>query len=438
MTVYSQSIPLMPISGGTVIQSARYGSSVMLTPTRQVVVFIQSNPARRVMMIVDNPNGFNSTTAPSVYNNVYNDGYMMTNAGSVKMVRLNDSAFMIASNSGNGSSWFCEVFTVQGQVVSFKTSNTFVIGDQGIGWENPLAFSAVQQSIAFIPLGDNTVLVNQVSYENYTSGFGGTVTENITNHQLYYNGTTLTQIQTSRIWGFLVTNWGSNNNANWVSFDVYHLKIPGSNSVMQVFRGVNSRTVKTDPTGYKLCYFRPINPAGAGQPWTYGSFRAAPDNFDVAMLDSNTYVVSDWASTYYVSANETARQPSYYQTAGNQRPVLGGGVYATGENAGDAFASTPFVLPINTNYHVVIDRRHFTNPAVNPFQMKVVRREDSNMMQASPASTGPYGFTVNVPKIQTYWDKPRPFLIGNDIFWSGVIEANFAYNVIKQPNLPSS
>lgn len=437
MTVFSQSIPLTPISGGTVNPSSRYGSMVMLTPTRMVVVYLQTNPARRVMMIVDNPNGFNSASAPSVYNNVYSDGYMMTNAGSVKMVRLNDSTFMIASNANNGSTWFCEVFTVQGQVVSFKTSANFTYGNLNISWDNPLAFAAAQQSIAFIPLGDNTVLINQSCFENYTSGFGGTITENLSNHQLYWNGTTLTEIYNARTWGYLVTNWGRNNDANWVTFDVYHRKIPGSNAVLQVFRGVNSQTPKSDPTGYKLCFVRQINPPTTGNVWTFGAFRAVPDNFDVAMADPSTFVLSDFASTYYISNSENISAPSFYQTGNKAAPAKGGGFYATGSNAGDAAISTPFVLPFNTTYHAVIDRRYFTSPSTAPFRMKIVRREDSNMVAPSPASTGPYGFTVAVPAISTYWDKPRPTLIGNDIFWCGIQGNNFAYAVIKQPSLPN-
>lgn len=445
MTIVSHSIPFVPANGGTLASNTgKTCSAVRLTPTRMVVVYHQTGPARRVFTILDNPNGFNSSQAPTVYNAVYSDTSVMTSAGSVKMVRLSNDTFLLAWNNNNGTVWLLHVFKVTQNTISLVYNTSMTLGQYDNGNDYPLAFGPAQQSIAFIPLGDNVVLINNTVSSLWT-GNPSHNTQDFFNIQIRWDGSTLVQMQNTKNWDAQQgqpLGWGYIQSYvtqiyPWLTMDVYYINRPGTDKVYQVFRGVPSRTPKTDAVGYQRCYFRSINkPALTTQPWTFGSFKYLPDNYDLAFSGSDYQVLSDWRSSYYLTDAEAGGLPENYLSGASRVPTRGGGVH-TEINPGDAAASTPFVLAFDTNYHTVIDRRHFVNPD-NPFQMKIVRRVDTGTTESSPASTGSYGFIVDVPKISVFWDKPRPFLIDNDIVWFGVTTDNkFAYNVIKQPPLPN-
>lgn len=442
MTVVNKTVPLAAVSGGTISLTRRYCSAVQLTPTRMVVAYNQTNPARRVFSIVDSPGGFKSVDNPTVQNAVYNDGDIMTTAGSVKMVRLSDSAFLLAWNPNNSNSWTMQVFTVSGNVITWAYTTTKQYGNYGSGYDNALAFGPAQQSIAFIPLGDNVVLINQTA-AGYYSGYPSYTTQDIRSTQLKWTGSSFTTLDENYTFGtinYSALGWGYNVYSDirnpWLTLDVYYVTRPGTDKVYQVFRGVPSTTPKTDATGYQRCYYRTLTkPANANNPWIYGSFKSLPDNFDLAFADNQIQVLSNMTMSYFLSDAEAGGNPTNYQKGNVILPARGGGYHSN--NVGADALATPFTMVFDSNYHAVLDRRHFVDPT-QPLKMKVIRREDSNIIRTSPASTGDFGFTVNVSQVGTFWDKPRPMMIGGDIVWFGVSGNNFAYNIIKQPPLPTN
>lgn len=437
MTIVTSSFTLTPYNGGTVVNSPASISWCQLSPTRMVAMFYQTAPNGRRFVIIDNPDGLNSTTPPSVNPITYWEANYQT--GMVRLERLNSNTFLVMTPASNSNalnpSYNMEVFSITGTTVTKEATSTWTQP----GWNanrryvtpwyqswylHAQCFTAANTADNCIMLGHGDVFpFENSSYRgnfDYAQAFGLS--------KAIWNPTTKVLTVTRYYQAAIARAWGGGYDpyVSWTSTVVEYQPMSWyvNQSVGGITFGVRMRTVG-NPTS------RRSSLATNGSVWapvsnnTVTAIRNGNQFYEYGMMSNNRVVFSDYNSAYYFDPN----------MANNQ-----GGASFPVDAAGDMSIAMPFVLGLDANHHAVIDSRHFAAPTTSPFRMKVIRREDSNMVFPSPASNTDYGFTVNVPAVRVANDKPNPVVISSgDIMWAGLEQnsSKFQYVILKQPPLPN-
>lgn len=431
MTVVNQTISLQPFNGGIISALDSNLIWCKLSDTRMVVSYVQTGPFARRFVIIDNPSGLNSSDAPSVFNGLAATGDTVASTYAnctFRMDRLNATTFMIMYRESGSYAFNIDVFTVSGTTItkawtgSFSTPNFF---------QYPVS-SRYQQSVTTVMNDDNQGWIFYPSlFQDSTGGWSNYTfyRTNIQTTKMVWNPTTkvlsftnsyiIYQAMDTQYGGGYYISYDSSGINTFYRPDFYNVPVPGTTDVAVGWRMIgvlNGATARGSST-LSQWFVRASTSAVSG-------YTQLPNAVDFTMLSTGRRVNANWkAATYYGD-------------------VTGSAFYDSGTPTADDATTFPYVLSLAPDYHAVVDSRHFMDPS-KPFQMKIVRRVDSNIIETSAGSVGKqYGFTVNIPvKIRCSWDKNRPFIQGGDIMWCGAVMGQtnqFAYNVLKQPSLPSS
>lgn len=431
MTVVNQTITLQPYNGGTVSALENNMVWCKLSDTRMVVAYVQTTPFARRFAIIDNPSGISSADAPSVFNNIGATGDTVPARyanSALRMERINATTFMVGWTESGSYAVNMDVFTVSGTTItrawtgSFSTPNYF---------QYPV-LTRFQQSICTANTVDNTVWMFYPSlYQDSTGGWSNYTfyKTNIQTTKMIWDPTAkvlsfpnsyiIYQAMDTQYGGGYYISYDSSGINTFYRPDFYTVPIPGSTDVAVGWRmiGVLNGATSRGSSTLSQWFVRASTASISG-------YSQLPNTVDFTMLSGGRRVNASWkAATYYGD-------------------VTGSAFYDSGTPTVDDGTTFPFVLGLAPDYHAVVDSRHFMDPT-KPFQIKIARRADSNIIETNPASQGKqYGVTVNIPvKIRCSWDKNRPFVQAGDIMWCGAVVGQtdqFAYNILKQPSLPSS
>lgn len=435
MTIINNKVVLAPYNGGTVNSSLQSMSWCQMSPTRVVVVYHQSNPTGRRFTIIDNSTGLSSGDAPSITNGAYYDTLTFNTSGTVRVDRINGNTFAVVTTSTYAPSnlqYNIDVYTITGTSITKVYSTTLAQGqnrtsNQGVLYQYWTAF---QQPMVTYNVADNTLdfaysggkLLTNPYYSFGTDSYQTLLVSRFTWNPTNNTGSFSTVTNSNYT---IPSNYGGGIDG-YVSFGPNNPFSPISLYVNQSRGGitVGFRVLSSSFPSNRSANIRSgahfIQKAGVSMG---NQFRIDP-YYETGLMSSNRQTLADFKSAYYYDANGLANQ------GGTTFPITG---------TQDMTASMPFVLGLDDNYHAVIDSRYFVDPT-KPYQMKIVRREDSNIVLPSPSSTGTYGFTVNVPQVTVFWDKPRPVVISTgDIMWGGVKLGTTEFNlvILKQPPLPN-
>lgn len=448
MTIINQTIPLQATGGGSVSLTQQNAAWVKMNDQRLVVMYPQTNPRGRRFMIVDNPDGLNSATAPTITNGINANGDADTNVAGTdffaslfyRLVRINAQTFAIVwKNSNAFNNVQFELFSILGTTITKISTTSY----QTYGWRdtsifggdfntNLMMYSTDGFRLNQTPFGVANIAENRLAisfykegrylatgndYVHYQSIICCTGTFNTTNNSFTWDtafyGTPANQATTRTYASQTIYEY---SRQIWHSPDFYEITPADSTYQYLAYRLLDrNATLTTRASGV-------INQQHTN---TFNTVWQTQDKSQDTCYQARTRNVrAGWNSAYF------------YDPSGVRND--GGAIYTPPVSPAGDDTLSPYVLPINNDWFIVMDSRHFYNPAT-PITMKVICREDFNIMSPSTASQTQYGFTVNPPvKIQMFTGTQRPFMVGQDIMWCGKLTGDtnkFSYNVIKQPPL---
>lgn len=443
MTVISTPIQLKLSTGAANSVANPNVNACQLTPNRMVIYSTES-PYKRMLTIVDNPNGLSSSTAPTVTYNAYMDSAAAPSSGqSIKMERLSNDTFMIMSpgNSAYGSFvytlWTIDVFKVTDTTITKVSTTT----------DKNLTFQArcdtkFNQNLHLAPFQDNEVLIayQLFSFSNPYYPYGQNTTwsskrgvwnpaQNTWTWDAPKSGPSITYSDVLQSWGQEGVDFPKTDIQR---IDIWSVKNPSGG---RLFQGKTSNTLNygTDAyyqynSSYKRNDYRAVFMASATDNWANQIIQSPTDVTTMFTHADSPIAYTDWKFYTFTGARPTLSQLDR-ESQVNTR---------TGPTNG---YGNIHVLPVDRDFFIIIHRQFFiaNNTSAAPFTMKVIRRTDSAMIDQNPASVGKeVGFTVSVPWSDILWDKSRPWLNeNNDICWWGVDPSGkFLITTIKQPSLP--
>lgn len=421
MAVISRSIPAIPYQGGNLAVTQPGSCAVQLTPTRMVWTYSQTNPNWRYFVIVDTPEGWATGGTPVVTVSRMQDqkSYKGFN---LQMARLNDNAFIVfdAVNQGSAGSFSWEVFEITSEnvftrtatnldpydnIITSPTNMTLTLGRTDVGftttgakWNNtttvvPLADNLI--GMWFIDSGNGVRSITG-SYNTTTKAFTlGPISGNYST--LGYNGAV--ELMWRAIPGSTkkaITIRSMNTSGSWVNTN----------------NSIHTQVVVQNTDGSIYANY----PAYIGLPAILGNSVTSITQ-DQIMLSENRMARVNWNWAYY------------HGISGSTVTNDGFGLFSStvSNNAMHALAMDP-------NYMMLMDRSHFNSASSGPIKIKIIRREDANMVAQSPGSAvSATGFEVTAPWIDTWRNDSRPRMLPNgDIFWWGLDASGaLSWNIMK-------
>lgn len=440
MTVISTPIQLKLSTGAVNTVSNPNVNACQLTPNRMVIYSTES-PYKRMLTIVDNPNGLSSSTAPTVTYNAYMDSNSAPTSGqSVKMERLSDDTFMIMS-PGNKAKftltlWIIDVFKVSGTTITKVSTTT----DQNFTFQSRCD-SKFNQNLHVAPFQDNEILVayQRLDFSNTYYPYG---------LRMYWacRRGVWNPSQSTWSWdnykvgniipiGDLPQSWGQEGidfpTTDIQYIDIWSTKNPSGGRLFQAKTSNLSNYGTVANYNYQGTWqrndYRGVFMANASDTWTNTTIQATGDLTTMFTHGDSSIAYTDW-KYHTFTGSRSGLSLLNGETQINTRNSAGG-------------QGNLHVLPIDRDFYIMINRQFFiaNNTTAAPFTMKVVRRTDSTLLDQNPASVGKaVGFKVTVPWSDILWDKTRPWLNeNNDICWWGVDPSGkFVITTIKQPSLP--
>lgn len=413
MAVTTRTIPATPYAGGTLqfdFTNMVYTSACILTSTRMVWTYYQTNPNWRFFHIIDTPGGWAtpgatpSVTTAQMVDTVALKGY------NLQMCRLNDNAFLIMDYDANASSsstvaWNWWVGEIDG-------SNNIAIVSSGtwLGNQGPAAYAAAVKSRGvasshLASISDNVALIH---------GCASNATQYWVSFVINYNTTTKALTFTNR------ADYGNGGTGLLSSYGEFYAKtIPGSSRIALFAASKSSTSVPFANTQQDSLILNTD-----GSKFAIMSYQTALDS--AFMSETRKVFATNFNQYNYFSADGSTSQGSGQIT--------------------NTSSSNPMILgAIDSNYFAALDRSHWSTvtptstviPATGSINVKVMRREDSNFTTQSAASAATAtGFTITgVPYIEPFWNHRPKMLPTGDWFWWGLDKNfNLAWNVLKNPS----
>lgn len=407
--VITRSIPAIPYQGGTLRTAQPYSAAVRLSATRMVWTYSQTGPDWRFFVIVDTPEGWANGGTPVVTVSRMQD-QKSYRGNSLHMARLNDNAFVVFdAQSASGTAWSYEVFEINADNVFTRTASNLDAYDtitttvnlahtQGNVGTTGAKFNNVMTVMTMV---DNTLLIP------FFSGTGA-----------YYS--TMVYNPTTKVVTFPVSGNGLGSVGYTGTQEVYSRLIPGSTKRSVTFRTTNiANTWSGTSTSFMTVIFNADNTI-------FGTFNSAtnalgnpavnPATDSVALSDTRVARLN-WTWAYY-----------YGQTSGT---LVNDGF---GSYTNTTSINPMIALPMDSNYLMAIDRTHFASSTSGNLKVKIIRRDDANMVSQSPGSAASAtGFDVTATYIQPWFNDPRPRIMSNgDVFWWGLDNSGaLAWNILK-------
>ena len=407
----TRNISALPFAGGTMLTAQPTQTAVILTANRMVWTYCQTTPAWRFFSIIDTPEGWATGGNPVVTSNRMFDQrqYSGTN---LLMFRLNDSTFCVMEGMSNVNNYKVEVFQIDANnVISRLWSNldtygnvvtNFLGGNLGYYGGAGTRFSNTSQ---IMPIADNKVL------------------------HLFLDSTRRlnTQVLTWDPVGMTLTGPTATILAGTLDYsgapEITIKPIPGSTKMF-----VNARTLNSNSTWEGGASISTVNfvfnadgTLSNSIGWTGSAPNAAVGTgycIDTTAMSETRMARLNWGNAYYYNMDGITSQG--YAPVGN----------STSTKAMMAYA-------IDANYNLLIERTHFTSNGATPLNIKVFRRDDSNITSQSAASaTSATGYSVTAPYIDTWRYDPRPRMQANgDLFWWGLdtTGTKLSWNILKNP-----
>lgn len=428
--VITRSIPAIPFQGGTLKTAQPFSAAVQLTPTRMIWTYCQTNPSWRYFVIVDTPEGWQNGGNPVVTVSRLQD--QKTYRGiSLQMVRLNDNAFMVMdlqSNSANNAQWSYEVFEIDSNNVFTRTATNLDAYDnlQTVSFNSNTGIMSANQSLpanakfnntsTFVPLADNSFLWAGFNTTSSVS-ISAVISYNTANKTISFLPSTAFNYS-----GF--ANAGTSNSA-----EVCWRAIPGSTKKAITFKTMDKLTNWGWSSSAGVSLMTVIVNAD-------GSFNSCFSNNGSNLGTTGTTTHQDMVAMSEVRAARTSWNWIYYHGTVNSN-VSGSGTYTNdgyGSYVANPQSQPQIALAMDANYLMLMDRTHFISSTSGNLKMKIVRRDDSNMVsQSAGSAVSVTGMDVTAPYIETWRADPRPRMMTNgDVFWWGLdMSGNLAWNVLK-------
>lgn len=445
MTIIAQNVTLVATGGGTPSNDPQKTSWVKMDNTRLIYVYTQSSPNGRRFIIIDNPDGLNSATVPTITSGITATSEVTSaefyTAKLVKLLRVNSNTFACLWRSATlANPITIEFFNVNGTTIT-RLPNTASVASGNIESTNyggPIpniytneanAFINGQQPIGAVTASDNTILVSFIKEMRYLSS--GNTFRYYQNHQIYkvvFNTTdnTVTSSKANSETTMSQNNWGGG--------DVYGYLDYYTNPTTRFNYGDFYEVTGFDGQTYLAFRMIDLSKAFAFNGSNFLSHFVIPSSISVSLRQ-----IANNANACWLGADRRVEALFNGAKYFNLNSVgQGGASYFPTVNPAADENLAPFSLPLSANHFMVIDSQHFYD-ASKPLRMKVIVREDANFITPSKSSQSQYGFTVTPPQlINPCWDKRRPIKIGDDVMWCGQLVGTtnkFAYNIIKQPPL---
>lgn len=440
MTVISTPIQLKLSTGAANTVANPNVNACQLTPNRMVIYCVES-PYKRMLSIVDNPNGLSSAVAPTVTYNAYMDSASAPTSGqSIKMERLSNDTFMIMSPVNNAkftlTTWTIDVFKVSGTTITKVSTTT----DQQLTFM-ARCDSKFNQNLHIAPFQDNEVLIayQRMDFTNTYYPYGNRMywaskrgvwnpTQNTWTWDSAKIGTEISAQDVPQSWGQEGVYFPTSD-IQYV--DIWSTKNPSGGRLFQAktCNFINYGTVAN--YNYQGTWtrndYRGVFMSSATDTWVNTTIQATNDITTMFTHGDSPIAYTDW-KVHTFTGTRAGLSFLNGETQISTRTVSNG-------------QGNLHVLPIDRDFYIMINRQFFlaNNTTTAPFTMKIVRRTDSALLDQNPASVGKaVGFKVTVPWSDILWDKTRPWLNeNNDICWWGVDPSGkFVITTIKQPSLP--
>ena len=409
----TRNISALPFAGGTMQTAQPSQAAVALTANRMVWTYCQATPAWRFFSIIDTPEGWATGGNPVVTSNRMFDQRQYSGSN-LLMFRLNDTTFGVAECVGSSVNYKLEVFQIDtNNVITRLWSNldpygnivngsTFISGNLAYYYGSGTRFSNASQ---MMPIVDNKVLhlfLDSNRKLNYQTLTWDPV------------GMTISYSTTAVLPGVLDYQYAP---------EITIKQIPGSTKMF-----VNARTIAAATTwegGTNISTLNYVFNADGTLSNTIGFTGSTPNAavgtgycLDTTAMSETRFARLNWGNAYYYNMDGTTSQG--YAPVGN----------STSTKAMMAYA-------LDANYNLLIERTHFTSNGATPLNIKVFRRDDSNITSQSAASAASAtGYSVTAPYIDTWRYDPRPRMQANgDLFWWGLdtTGTKLSWNILKNP-----
>lgn len=436
MTIVNQTITLAPTGGGTANATPKNSAWVKMSDTRMVFVYSQLTPFARRFLIVDNPDGLNSTTVPTTTEvTAFGENTTATfaNAVTVHMAKINATTFMLVRKFPAEVTYGIEFFSIIDNVITKLRGYDYNFNTSA-SYTNPNNFyNKFQQGIALVSGAENEVFIHYTAVRLYSTSSSSMVTYIDTLKCTWNPDTTDVSFNTVDSSRLHSSRGGEGSTSGQVystfRFPSFSYAETWDHRTLVNLRLVERATGATSRSdSIRFSFYNKLGDLsdktsdnGTGTWWT------GTENYLDPLAISDTNIV-------YVDWDTYVRKP--YSRQGNPADIEGGKL--TLRSSPEPIANTmAFPLAVAPDYYIVLDSRYFMD-TTKPLSLKVIRRDDPNIYMPSPGTSATYGVTIDpIVHIDCCWSHNRPFLLNQDVMWCGVQAGKtnvFAYNIIKQPN----
>lgn len=436
MTIVNPAFTLLAHGGGTVTTTDGATPWCRLTDTRMVVAYWQKTPNAGKFGFIDNPDGLESTTTPSVFTmSSYIAASETVPSWGTKMLRLNDTTFVLIYTSDQNYVNF-QVYSVSGDTITRVTATNYYINNAMRNGRNgsftyPVYNTVASPQWAAAPLADNTFTFATSSYVNYFNSFFPS------------------QRDSAQSFLSLLFTW--NPQTATLSFiEKYNSKFAGGGEDNYYYgitypRGMGFYMIPTAVPNEWFVNLRLFS----NSPGTTRTSNNVYNHWYRIRADGSVAQLTNYAVNLELLEPITGKSAlmtyasTQYNEVANQTTITSYTVPAPAANDMNLYA--PFSLRLDSNYYAMMDYRPFyrIGSLDGKYTLKIMRRADDYITESAPG-TPDYGAVLTTPnQILSNNQDARPFVTprGN-IMWAGSVftpnREKFAYAVVVQPSLPAS